>query len=73
MKAQVELGRRFALGDQIDRWDYAAYVWLLIAKSNGADVDADLDRIRPHLSEGQLMIAPGDARRGAYYPVSPDD
>ena len=73
VEAQVELGRRLASGDRIERWDYAAYVWLLIAKGNGADVDGDLDRIRPLLGAGQLMIAPDDARQGYYSPAYIED
>ena len=74
VEAQVELGRRLASGDRIERWDTTPpTVWLLIAKGNGADVDGDLDRIRPLLGAGQLMIAPDDARQGYYSPAYIED
>ena len=55
--AQLEVARRFTTSDQIDRWDYAAYLWFSFAAQNGADVQADLDRIWARLSVGNRLAA----------------
>ena len=67
--AQVEMGRRYAAGDQVRRWDLAAYVWLLIAEENGADVAALLEDIAARLSDGDRQTAREEAEKGTYYPL----
>jgi len=69
--AQVELGRRYAAGDQIQQWDHAAYVWLLMAAGNGADVAALLEEVGGRLSEEDRQTARADAEKGTYYPLPP--
>ena len=67
--ALVELGRRYATGDGVRRWDRTAYVWLLMAKNNGADVAALLDEVGGRLSRTELRMAREDAERGTSYPL----
>lgn len=67
--AQVELGRRYAAGIQVQQWDHAAYVWLLIADENGADVGALLDEVGGRMSDQEREAAREEAETGTYYPL----
>ena len=67
--AQVELGRRYAAGDQVQQWSKAAYVWLLMARENGADVAALLEEVGGPLSGFERFTALEDAEKGTYYPL----
>ena len=67
--AQVELGRRYAAGDQVQQWSQAAYVWLLIARDNGADVAALLEEVGGPLSGFERFTALEEAEKGTYYPL----
>ena len=67
--AQVEMGRRFAAGEGVMQWDHAAYVWLLMAKDNGADVAALLDEVGGRLSRTERRMAHEEAEKGTYYPL----
>lgn len=67
--AQVELGRRYAAGDQVQQWDHAAYVWLLMAAGNGAEVAALLEEVSGRLSEEERQTARAEAEKGTYYPL----
>ena len=67
--AQVELGRRYAAGDQVQQWDHAAYVWLLRAAANGAEVSALLEEVGRRLSDEDRQTARQDAERGTSYPL----
>ncbi len=69
--ALVELGRRYATGDGVRRWDSAAYVWLLIAEDRGAEVAALLDEVGGRLSKQERRTAHEDAERGTSYPLRP--
>jgi TPR repeat protein len=69
--AQVEMGRRYAAGDQVQQWDHAAYVWLLMAAGNGADVAALLDEVGGRLSDEDRRTARAEAEKGIYYPLPP--
>ena len=69
VSAQVELGRRYAAGNQVQKWDHAAYVWLLMAEENGAEVAALLRKVGGRLSEEDRQTARADARNGTYYPL----
>ena len=67
--AQVELGRRYANGDQVQQWDHAAYVWLLMAEENGADVAALREEVGARLSNEDRKTARAEAETGTYYPL----
>ncbi len=67
--AQVELGRRYAAGDQVQQWDHAAYVWLLIARENGADVASLLEEVGGRLTKRGRQAAREDASKGTYFPL----
>ncbi len=67
--AQVEMGRRYAAGDQVQQWDHAAYVWLLIARNHGADVTALLNDVGGRLSRTERRMAREEAEKGTYYPL----
>lgn len=67
--AQVELGRRYAAGIQVQQWDHAAYVWLSMAKENGADVSALLEKVGERLTERGRQAAREEAEKGTYYPL----
>ena len=67
--AQVELGRRYAAGDQVQQWNHAAYVWLLIARNHGADVAALLNDVGGRLSDEERRAARADAEKGTYFPL----
>lgn len=67
--AQVELGRRYAAGHQVQQWDHAAYVWLLMAARNGADVAALLEEVGGRLSDEDRQTARAEAEKGTYYPL----
>ena len=67
--AQVEIGRRYAEGNQVRRWDHAAYVWLLMAEENGAEVSALLEKVGQRLSEQGRQAARDAADKGTYYPL----
>ena len=69
--AQVEMGRRYAAGDQFQQWDHAAYVWLLMAAGNGADVAALLVEVGGRLSDEDRRTARAEAEKGIYYPLPP--
>ena len=66
---QVEMGRRYAAGHQVQQWDHAAYVWLLMAEENGADVAALLDEVGERLSDQERQTAREAAEKGTYYPL----
>ena len=67
--AQVELGRRYATGDGVRRWDRSAYGWLLMAEDNGADVAALLEEVGGRLSEDERRSARADAERRSSHPL----
>lgn len=67
--AQVELGRRYAAGNQVRQWDHAAYVWLLMAAENGADVGALLEEVGGRMSDQEREAAREEAETGTYYPL----
>ena len=68
LPAQVELGRRYAAGDQVQQRDHAAYVWLLIADENGGDVAALLEQVGKRLSGEEREAARAEAEKGANFP-----
>ena len=67
--AQVEMGRRYAGGEQLQQWSQAAYVWLLMARDNGADVAVLLDEVGGRLSGRERFTALEEAEKGTYYPL----
>ncbi len=69
LAAQVEMGLRYAAGDEVTQWDHAAYVWLLMAQENGADVAALLEDVGRRLSSRQRQTARAEAEKGTYYPL----
>ncbi len=64
--AQVELGRRYAVGDQVQQSDHAAYVWLLMAEENGADVAALLEEVGARMSKGDRRAARDELEKGTF-------
>lgn len=67
VSALMELGRRYATGDGVRQRDRAAYVWLLIAKDNGADVSSLLEEVGGRLWGYSRRAAGEDAARGTSY------
>ena len=67
--AQVEMGRRYAGGEQLQQWSQAAYVWLSMARDNGADVAVLLDEVGGRLSGRERFTALEEAEKGTYYPL----
>ncbi len=67
--AQVELGRRYASGNGVRRWDHTAYVWLLMADENGADVAALLEEVGGRLTGRERRAAREVAEKAASYPL----
>ncbi len=70
VEAQTEVGRRLAYGHHAWQRDFAAYVWLLTAQKNGADVATLLDEVGARLSDVQRLLAGCESRDGPYYPLA---